>query len=82
MANKKLYRSRENALLAGVCGGLAEHFNHDATLWRLGFVFFLVVTGFMPGVLIYLIAWIVVPLHPATSFTYEQNASPDNGGDN
>ncbi len=66
--NKKLYRSTNNKLIAGVCGGLAEYFDHDPTLWRLGFAFFLVITGFMPGVLLYAIAWIVMPVAPEVSF--------------
>lgn len=76
MVNKKLYRSRQDAFIAGVCGGLAEYFDHDATLWRLGFAVFLIITGLFPGVVLYIIAWIVMPLHPAVSFTYEQEASP------
>lgn len=57
---KKLRRSKD-AWLAGVLGGLAEHFGQDPLLWRLAFVIFLVLTGFMPGVLMYLIAWIMMP---------------------
>lgn len=72
MAQKKLYRSRENVILAGVCGGMAEYFHHDATWWRLGFVAFLIATGFMPGILIYAAAWVLIPLRPVTAFDYEQ----------
>lgn len=71
MVTKKLYRSRTDAFLAGVCGGLAEYFDHDSTLWRLGFAVFLVITGLFPGVVLYIIAWIVMPLHPGTNFNYE-----------
>ncbi len=66
--SKKLYRSADNKLIAGVCAGLAEYFDHDPTLWRLGFALFLVVTGFMPGIVLYLIAWIVMPLPGETTF--------------
>lgn len=59
---KKLYRSKSNQMVAGVLAGFAEYFGHDATIWRLGFVFFLVMTGLMPGVLLYLLAWFVMPL--------------------
>ena len=48
-------------MVAGVCAGFAEYFDHDPVLWRLGFVFFLIATGLMPGLLIYLVAWIVMP---------------------
>lgn len=61
--NKRLYRS-ENKLVGGVLAGLAEYFAQDTTLWRLGFVILLIVTGLMPGVLIYLIAWVIIPLQP------------------
>lgn len=70
--SKKLYRSREDVMLAGVCGGLAEYFEHDSTLWRLGFALFLVITVFFPGVVFYIIAWIVMPVTPPIVFTYEQ----------
>lgn len=61
---KKLYRSREDRIVAGVLSGLAEHFDQDATFWRLGFVLFLIITGFMPGVLMYVVAWIIIPERP------------------
>lgn len=60
-------------MLAGVCAGLAEYFEHDPTLWRLGFAVFLVITGFFPGVVLYIIAWIVMPMTPPIVFTYEQS---------
>ncbi len=75
MINKRLYRSRENVMLAGVCAGLAEYFDHDPTLWRLGFAVFLVITGFFPGVVLYIIAWIVMPVTPSIVFTYEQSSA-------
>jgi len=54
-------RSKDNVLVAGVCAGFAEYFEQDPTVWRLGFVFFLLITGLMPGLLMYLVAWIVLP---------------------
>lgn len=70
MKKKKLYRS-QNQMSAGVVAGVAEYFDHDPTLWRLGFVCFLAVTGFMPGVLIYAVGYFIMPL-PAhgPDFTY------------
>ena len=56
-------------MIAGLCAGVAEYFDHDPTLWRLGFVVFLFLTGVFPGVLIYLVAWIIVPMRPETEFT-------------
>ena len=61
---KVLYRSRENKILAGVLAGLAEYFNQDPLIWRLGFVILLILTGLMPGVLIYIIAWLMIPEEP------------------
>ena len=58
---RKLYRSRENSVLGGVCGGLGEYFDVDPTLVRLLFVFgaFLGVPGAL--LLIYLVMWLIVP---------------------
>ena len=60
---KKLYRSRTDKKIAGVCGGLAEYFNVDATVIRIIFIVLLLPGGF-PGLLPYLILWIFVPLKP------------------
>jgi phage shock protein C len=57
---KKLYRSRENRWIAGVCGGLAEYFNIDVTIVRLIMVA-LLLPGGLPGLVPYIIMWIVVP---------------------
>ena len=59
---KKLYRSRRDRQMAGVCGGLAEYFNIDATIIRLLFVVFTFVGG--PGLLAYIVLAIVVPEEP------------------
>jgi phage shock protein PspC (stress-responsive transcriptional regulator) len=59
---RRLYRSRTNRKLAGVCGGLSEYFNTDATLIRVLFVVFAVLGA--AGLLIYLLLWIVVPEEP------------------
>jgi phage shock protein PspC (stress-responsive transcriptional regulator) len=59
----KLYRSRKNYMIAGICGGLGEYFKIDPTIIRLIMVFSMMLAG--TGLLIYLIAWIVIPLEPA-----------------
>jgi phage shock protein C len=59
---RKLYRSQTNRMLGGVCGGLAEYFNTDATLIRVLFVLLTVLGG--AGPIIYLAMWIVVPNQP------------------
>lgn len=70
--HKKLTRDIDNKMIAGVIAGIANYFDHDVTLWRLGAVFVLFLTGFFPLVLAYLVAWIIVPPnHPATpDYTY------------
>jgi phage shock protein C len=58
----KLYRSRTQKMLAGVCGGLGEYLNLDPTVVRLVFILLALAGG--PGLLLYLILWIVMPLAP------------------
>jgi len=60
---KKLYRSRTDKKIAGVCGGLAEYFGIDATIVRVIAVV-LLIPGGLPGFLPYLILWVVVPEEP------------------
>lgn len=55
----RLYRSKKDRILGGVCGGLGEYFEVDPTLVRLLWVIFAL--GYGSGVLAYLIAWIIVP---------------------
>ena len=56
---RKLYRSQTQHMIAGVCGGLAEYFNIDATVMRVLFLILAVFGG--SGVVIYLVMWILVP---------------------
>lgn len=58
-APKRLKRSNSDKMLAGVCGGLANYFDLDSTLVRLGFAFMAIFAG--TGVLAYLVMWIIVP---------------------
>ncbi len=57
---KRLYRSN-NKLVGGVLAGFAEHFNQDPVIWRLGFIVLLLLTGLMPLVFVYLVAWVIIP---------------------
>ncbi len=61
---KKLYRSRAKRMISGVCGGLAEFFSVDETLVRLGFALITAVTGFVPGVILYFVAALIIPESP------------------
>jgi phage shock protein C len=56
---RKLYRSQTQRMIAGVCGGLAEYFNVDATLMRVLFLLLAVFGG--SGIVIYIVMWIIVP---------------------
>ena len=60
--SRKLYRSTTNRQLAGVCGGLAQYFNLDATLVRVLFVLLAVLGG--SGLVLYVAMWIIVPKEP------------------
>ena len=62
MENRKLYRSRSDKMLAGVCRGLANYLNLDTTVVRLLFVLLFFLGGH--GLLIYLILWILMPAEP------------------
>jgi phage shock protein C len=62
---RKLYRSRGDRKLAGVCGGLAKYFTVDATLVRVLFVVFALAGG--PGLLAYVLLWILVPEEPLST---------------
>ena len=63
-SNRKLYRSDTNKMLAGVCGGIAEYFNVDATIIRLIYVFLSIFTACFPGLLVYIIAALIIPKDP------------------
>ena len=57
---KRLARS-DNRLIAGVCAGIADYFVLDPTLVRIGFLLLTLLSAAFPGILIYLICWIVMP---------------------
>ena len=56
-----LRRSRRSRLVAGVCGGLAEWLGWDPTLVRVLYIAISVLSAAFPGILVYVILWIVVP---------------------
>ena len=59
---KRLYKSNKNKVLCGVCGGIAEYFNVDPTLVRLGWIVFCALGG--SGLLAYIIAAVIIPNDP------------------
>jgi phage shock protein C len=73
----RLYRSESEKKLAGVCGGLAEHFGTDPTLMR-AIMIVLALCG--PGLLLYPVLWIMVPKRPEPlSSESDTTASPPGG---
>lgn len=61
---KKLYKSRDNRVLAGVLGGVGEYFDIDPVLVRLVYLVIMLGTGVVPGAVVYVIAMFVVPQKP------------------
>lgn len=59
---KRLYRSKTERMVGGVCGGLAEYLKMDVTLVRLFFLLLLLIPG--PGAIIYIIMWVITPVEP------------------
>jgi len=60
--SKKLYRSRDDRMIAGVCGGLADYFNVDSSLIRIAVLFVFLFQGV--GLIAYIIAWLVMSEEP------------------
>jgi len=60
---KKLFRSN-NKMLAGVCAGIAEFFNLDPTLVRIAYVIVSIFSAGFPGILLYIILMLIMPLSP------------------
>jgi len=59
-----LYRSRRNSMLAGVCGGLAEWLGWSPGWVRLLYILISVLSVAFPGIIVYIILWVVVPKSP------------------
>ena len=71
-ADAPLRRSRNNKMIAGVVGGLAEYFDLDVTLARVLYVLVSICSVAFPGILVYIILWILMP----------QEELPRNGNSN
>ena len=70
---KRLKRDQEKAVVGGVLSGMANYYEQDPVLFRIMAIVFLIITGFFPGVLIYIVAWFVMPRTTAEKpeFEYE-----------
>lgn len=70
MEPKRLYRSEKNKIFAGICGGLGEYFAVDPTALRLGWLLIVIFSGIFPGIIAYIIAIFIIPLHPSAHRTH------------
>ena len=70
---KKLYRSRKDTKIAGVCGGIAEYFNVDSNIIRLLAVLAIFSGG--GGIIAYIIAWIIIPLESVEDESSDKQTS-------
>ncbi|OHA17487.1 MAG: PspC domain-containing protein [Candidatus Taylorbacteria bacterium RIFCSPLOWO2_12_FULL_43_20] len=61
METKKLYRSKTNRIFAGICGGLGDYLAVDPVLIRLVWLLVVIFTGFVPGLLVYILAIFIIP---------------------
>lgn len=61
---KRFYRSREERVVAGICGGAGEMLGVDPVIIRLVTVFAAIATGLLPLLATYIIGWIIVPVKP------------------
>lgn len=73
MKKKKLERRQENKMIAGVLSGLANYFDGDSSLFRIVAIIFLILTGVFPILLMYITAWLIMPMHDPNDdkFDYE-----------
>lgn len=56
-----MYRSKSDRMIAGVCGGIAKTLGWDPTLVRLVYVLASVFSAAFPGILVYIILWVIMP---------------------
>jgi phage shock protein C len=68
MPYKRLYRSRNQRVIAGVCGGLGDYFGVDPTWVRLFFILFFIAFG--STLLLYIVLWIIVPVGPESPSSF------------
>lgn len=75
-AQRRLMRSSIDSKIAGVCGGFAEYLGADPTVIRLIWLLVFIFSGFIPGGLAYIVAWLVMPLAPLYVPAATQAPSP------
>jgi phage shock protein C len=58
---KRLTKDQESAVVSGVISGMAKYFGQDPVLFRILAIIFMIITGFFPFILFYILAWFVMP---------------------
>ncbi len=58
---KRLTRPHAERMIAGVCGGIANYFDLDPTIVRVGYVLLSLLSAGFPGLLVYVVLWLVMP---------------------
>ena len=71
---KRLMRSSTDSKIGGVCGGLAEYFEADPGIVRILVALITIASGFVFGILSYIVAWVILPLTPAVYSTATTHA--------
>ena len=79
---KRLMRSSVDCKIAGVCGGIAEYMDVDPTVVRLVWVLITFFTGIVPGIIAYLVAWMVMPITPLPVVETVNAAAPPTSASN
>ncbi len=76
---KRIYRDLDHKMIAGICAGVGELTDIDPTLVRLAAVFATILTGFVPGIVVYAVGWFIVPeksvVHPSQAESGDRGPS-------
>ena len=75
VSRKRLMRSSTDSKIGGVCGGLAEYFEVDSGIVRILFTLITIASGFVFGVLFYIVAWVILPVAPARFYPGTSHAT-------
>jgi phage shock protein C len=79
---KKLYRSRENVIISGILGGIAEYLEIDPVVVRVVFILLTCITGFFPGIIFYTVSLFIIPRDMSTISKKTGNHDPIKEADN
>lgn len=77
MMKKRLYKSKDDKIFAGVLGGIGEYFDVDPTILRLLYILIAVMTALFPAIIGYVIAALVVPNRPEVHHAHHTEPKPE-----